>query len=377
MKKVLVMGNGPSLKDLDFKKLKNIDTVGMNAAYRYWEKINFYPTYYCCLDNVVVVSHQEQIKNLIDSNRIKKFFLHENILIKYPELKNIENIMIFNSKFNKDQSNIFFNNFVTTGSYSIRWMIDLGYTDIGLLGIDCNYVEKVENSESIGKNKLIITNNSSSNPNYFFEDYQKEGDKYNIPNNPICKVNHSVHLDSVDRIFEDCKRLNKDVNIINTTFKNNLDFEYVMSIDDFLNFENRFNFKNNTCVLLTKLHDNLKQNEMENYFKSFQNNYLNRYISKIYIFIVTSNNNNLNNFKTKHEEMYKLISKKKFTIKYTNNSPSKLNFINFVNQNFKNGKFIISNTCISFDNSLEKIYNEEIKSFNKFYTVNKLNIKQL
>ena len=180
MKKVLVMGNGPSLKDLDFKKLKNIDTVGMNAAYRYWEKINFYPTYYCCLDNVVVVSHQEQIKNLIDSNRIKKFFLHENILIKYPELKNIDNIMIFNSKFNKDHSNIYFNNFVTTGSYSIRWMIDLGYTDIGLLGIDCNYVEKVENSESIGKNKLIITNNSSSNPNYFFEEYQKEGDKYNI-----------------------------------------------------------------------------------------------------------------------------------------------------------------------------------------------------
>ena len=100
--------------------------------------------------------------------------------------------MFFNSTFNKDKSNIFYNNFVTTGSYSIRWMISLGYNCIGVLGIDCNYVEQINGSKNIDGLKMKITENVSKNPNYFFDDYQQINDLYNIPNNPKCKVIHSV-----------------------------------------------------------------------------------------------------------------------------------------------------------------------------------------
>ena len=51
-KTILVLGNGPSLKKFPFTSYE-IPTIGMNVAYRYWEKINWYPTYYACLDDKV------------------------------------------------------------------------------------------------------------------------------------------------------------------------------------------------------------------------------------------------------------------------------------------------------------------------------------
>ena len=38
-----VICNGPSLKGFDFNVLKGKPTIGMNAAYRMFEKINFWP----------------------------------------------------------------------------------------------------------------------------------------------------------------------------------------------------------------------------------------------------------------------------------------------------------------------------------------------
>ena len=57
--------NGPSLKDFDFETLRDFDVFGMNAAYRFWEKEKWYPHYYSCLDDVVGISHADEICNLV------------------------------------------------------------------------------------------------------------------------------------------------------------------------------------------------------------------------------------------------------------------------------------------------------------------------
>ena len=49
---LVVLGNGPSLEGFDFARLRPFDVIGMNAAYRYWDEIGWYPTYYICLDTV-------------------------------------------------------------------------------------------------------------------------------------------------------------------------------------------------------------------------------------------------------------------------------------------------------------------------------------
>ena len=363
MKKVLVIGNGPSAKELDFLNV-SIHTVGMNAAYRYWDTIDFRPTYYACLDDVVVISHQDRIKTLIDEGRIKKFFLHYNILIKFPELANNPNVLIFEPDFNKkDPQGIFYNNLCTTGSFSIRWMLSLGYSVIGLIGIDCNYVEVVQNARRVDDVKLEITEDSQNNPNYFFQGYQLKGDRYNIPNKPSVKVDHSVHADSVHRVLKDCQRLNIDAQIINTSL-NNLDLENLMPIESFLStsfdgkFRNLFNDVENRFTVLTTLYENISEDRINEFYLCFKKNYLNPFVYQVHIFFETdkSNDEALRYIKDNYLKVFELFKKKKFKLIITKKRFTYQDYFEYANSELDKRNIIIANTDIYFNDTLQHIY---------------------
>ena len=84
----------------------------------------------------------------------------------------------------------------STGDFCYRKSIELGYRRIYLIGIEGEYVEEIAEcrpltkaeAEELGfaslrkrKNLRIITSTPKSNPNYFFDDYQQEGDVYSLP----------------------------------------------------------------------------------------------------------------------------------------------------------------------------------------------------
>jgi hypothetical protein len=183
-KTVILLGNGPSAKDVDFKKL-SFPTIGMNVAYRYWEKIDWYPDIYCCLDVELIKSHFNNILHMIQQNKCHHYFLRK----KFKDLCKENNIDIIqtNIYYLEEMEHILFesNKHITTGAYSLRFALFLGYTDIRLIGIDSNYVNFVTNSKKKNTIKtstaLEITENAAS-VNYFYSDYQKKGDVYNIPN---------------------------------------------------------------------------------------------------------------------------------------------------------------------------------------------------
>jgi hypothetical protein len=234
---ILVIGNGPSTKQLEFNKIHNIDTIGMNAAYRYWKKINWYPTYYACLDDKVIVSHAEEIYNLIMFSPIELFFLHDNIKDIYDDLENndkvlflsdvYKNINPINSKLS--DYDIFNSTYLTTGAFSIRLMMLLGYKNIYTIGIDCNYTNIIECSILVDKIKMTIEQEPLKNPNYFFNDYQKKGDIYNIPN-PAGYEN--IHLDAINAIYDYVKKNNVAINIYKlSNINKNINFEYYESME--------------------------------------------------------------------------------------------------------------------------------------------------
>lgn len=217
-KKILIIGNGPSTKTLDFKKInKNCYTLGMNCAYRYWDKINWYPTIYACLDPVVIKSHSKRISEMIDENKIKIFFLHDEILLNYPELRNNTKIIFLNDIVYK--LNIFNNNMLTTGSYSLRLAMLLGFYKIYFIGIDCKYDNFIEGCKKESGITLSINKKIQNNPNYFFDDYQQEGDKYQIPN-----VYDNFHLRSINSIYDDILKYNIDIKIYNLSDNKDIKF---------------------------------------------------------------------------------------------------------------------------------------------------------
>lgn len=211
--KVFVVGNGPSLRHFDLSTIDMYDWVGMNAAYRHWDRIGIYPKFYSCLDLNVGVSHIQEIIRLVkDSkiNKIKLFLLRDNIISSSKLLKESSIVINYDKEFTSFPDRI--KKQVTTGSHTLLWMHLLGFKQIILLGIDINYKELADGSTFIGKKKnhtLKITKNEVSK-NYFFDDYQEKGDVYSVPN-PI----PNLHKNSWSRMINYIRFIDENVSIFN------------------------------------------------------------------------------------------------------------------------------------------------------------------
>lgn len=179
---IVVMGNGPSLKDVDFGLLEGLDTFGLNSAYRAYERMGWWPTYHGCFDYVVTDSHEENFINLIDNSPIERCFYIKDIS------KNTENFQFVNllpygstNRWNSQAEDFMqFHDNGNSGANSCSAAACMGYKKIILLGVDCNYVEHVDGSTQKGT-ILEMEETPDSNPNYWFDDYQQKGDQYNIP----------------------------------------------------------------------------------------------------------------------------------------------------------------------------------------------------
>ena len=193
----VLLGNGPSLADVNLAGLNKYHTFGLNAAYRVYEKINFWPKYFGCFDALVCSHHSGNFKKLILNSPIEKFFFvgfndkGEDIFEK--EIKEHKKFQKINFKYrtNSEKQMIdilstSFSNFIdmrTSGSNVIQSALLMGYRKFILLGVDQNYVEVVDGAKT-NKNyhKLIMEKTPDKNPNYWFSDYQQKGDKFNRPN---------------------------------------------------------------------------------------------------------------------------------------------------------------------------------------------------
>ena len=235
------MGNGPSLKKImnnnDYLNIiKQNDSFGLNAAYRAYEKYNFWPTYFGCFDYVVNESHKESFENLVlGENPIKEFYFIGN-----PEKKQLlyKKEVIENNRFKKFNfvrmnpanwkgvsSN--FNDFRDvgcSGANATQVGIMLGYKKIVLIGCDCNYVNKIDEEVSLGIGKqIMICKEIKENKNYWFDEYQKVGDKLNTPNADI------FHLPAWRNIAKYCPN---DVEIINANEESKIDCFKKVSFSD-------------------------------------------------------------------------------------------------------------------------------------------------
>jgi glycosyltransferase involved in cell wall biosynthesis len=180
---LFVVGNGPSLRNFNFKNLEEVEWVGMNAAYRFWEKAGVYPNYYICLDTVVTRSHKDKIYELIQNRKqfgIELFFLRNTLLQFYPDLSKIPEVVFFEDYLDSPYFEGIKSD-LTTGSFATLFGAMLGYKLMYLLGIDLNYVQQIPEAKKMGGYVLEINQTPKSNPNYFFDDYQQKGDQYNLP----------------------------------------------------------------------------------------------------------------------------------------------------------------------------------------------------
>lgn len=200
--RLLIIGNGPSTKVLADAGLHNlpedIDTFGTTTAYRYFEQINWWPTYYALADRKVVFHHRDNFARLLADPKCttRKFFL------SWPVADSDRLEVIRHS---------------STGSFSLNKAVELGYREIYLIGMEGAYVEEIKESRTLSETEIatlgfgvlnlskaesklrIITITPTENPNYFFPGYQKEGDIYSLPQAHTHQMNWQNVADEVHK----------------------------------------------------------------------------------------------------------------------------------------------------------------------------------
>ena len=181
---LIILGNGPSLRNIDFSLFKHYDTFGLNTAYRTYDKLNFYPTYFGCFDYKINEQQKIHYQNIIDDMpQIKRFFLIGNgenkqkiYEEKYVNNCKFQKINFVNtSNFSKISND--FNNFLNagnSGANALQVGIMLGYKKIILLGCDANYQATTNCREQHGN--MLTIKQTENNPNSWFDEYAIKGD---------------------------------------------------------------------------------------------------------------------------------------------------------------------------------------------------------
>ncbi|MFN4024858.1 MAG: hypothetical protein ACK4MQ_08495 [Hyphomonas sp.] len=238
---IFVIGNGPSLRGFDFGRLSGAETLGMNAAFRFWERIGWRPTHYACLDDALIDTHKDAILSLIEEGEIRSFCLSGRILDHFPELSGRPNIRFLDSyvpfwhaergqKYGLEllDSPFFrtrFPDLLTTGAYSLRFAAELGYQRIALLGVDLDYVPLAE-AEPVNGLRLVVTETPSENPNYFFDDYQQVGDEFHVPNPE--SHDEELHVAAFAAVRDDFEAEGLDISILNSNPASRLSREGIL-----------------------------------------------------------------------------------------------------------------------------------------------------
>lgn len=199
MKSVIIIGNGRSLKEYNFKNIyrDRYDIVGLGLAFRYWERIDWYPDVYVNIDKVVCEKNKS-VAAFIKKNKCSKYIVSEtikNIWTDYPT----DGSILFFEDLKKDPSSIY-HDVIHYGSGNIAayYGID-NYSHVKLIGFDCDYVETIPECDiAEDKETLIIKETPIFNPNYFFDSYQQQGDIYNLPNGKQVHLNSWIELSKKD-----------------------------------------------------------------------------------------------------------------------------------------------------------------------------------
>ena len=240
---IFILGNGRSLSDIMFDEkrlnlLKKCDTFASNSAYRKFKELDFYPTFFACNDPKLIKTHLVHFKELLHNSPIKKFFYqnfdHSKIKpFNENDLNNrkFQKINLIHHKYEKTDKYIpsefdNFNDTASTGVNSCLFSILMGYKNIILLGCDCDYIEILPEAKiiDIQKCELMITKTPTFNPNYWFDDYQREGDTYSIPSGQTNHMKAWKILDSAAEFH--------NVNIINCSMNSKIPFFVKKSFDE-------------------------------------------------------------------------------------------------------------------------------------------------
>lgn len=168
--RVIIIGNGPSLRNTNLKLLRNEYTFGLNRIYLLSNEMGFEPTFYACVKDLVLEQFNEEIDPL-NSIKFIDWKAGHKLLKDYRHTVFIPNVG--SGSFQKDILKGWQTGFTVT-FVAMQIAFYLGFSQVILIGVDHNFATKGPNTREVVS--------EGDDPNHFSPAYFGKGVRWQLPN---------------------------------------------------------------------------------------------------------------------------------------------------------------------------------------------------
>jgi hypothetical protein len=171
-KRCFIIGNGPSLKQMDLSPLRNEFTFGLNRIYLLFPELGFTTTYLVVVNELVL----EQCRKDIASLPMPKFVTWR--ARRWFPTASKDNLMFLDTdftseeKFSGDAADRLFEGFTVT-FVALQLAFYMGFKEAILVGVDHNYATQ-------GTPNTTVTS-TGDDPNHFAPGYFGKGFRWQLP----------------------------------------------------------------------------------------------------------------------------------------------------------------------------------------------------
>lgn len=178
-----IIGNGPSLNQMDLSPLKHEITFGMNRIYILFEKLGWQTTYFACVNPTVVDQYGRDIEQL----PMPKFIgWHARNMMRFTESTILLAPDIKRPYFSPNPVHTLWEGAtVTYAAMQIAYY--MGFSEVILIGVDHNFVDKGD------PHKLVVT--ESHDANHFDPNYFGKGVRWNLPDLETSEIAYTLARD--------------------------------------------------------------------------------------------------------------------------------------------------------------------------------------
>ena len=186
-KRAFLIGNGPSLNKTPLYLLKNEFTMAFNRFYIMKERLNWYPTFYSVVDNLVLDDLVGEINSIVEKTELSFFpdihFRGDNFIKRIGKNKKILWIhQLFGEGFSLNLPKIYPGGSVIYEGLQI--LNHLGFKEIIIIGVDMNF-ELHNTAKNLDTRGVDIISQDDDDPNHFDPRYFGKNRKYHQPEKQV------------------------------------------------------------------------------------------------------------------------------------------------------------------------------------------------
>lgn len=185
----LILGNGPSLAQLDFETAKTLPTLASNKIFLIFDKTDWRPTYFFVEDDLVISQNIDHLSRKIDPAttsitpyvcKVYDTRLYGDVYVGYSFRKIFDRAQHFST----DPMREIYNGYSVVYT-QIQMALYMGFETLLLAGVDFRFdtgKETAANGELLGGGTV----------NHFSKNYRKPGERWNLPHLERQKISFSM-----------------------------------------------------------------------------------------------------------------------------------------------------------------------------------------